>query len=78
MKPDKKESNTMITDWLEKYGDSEIEKKVEDRLGQITKEIMRSAMENDFISKMDLLSTKFYSMSNEDVANLEALYEKYK
>lgn len=81
MKPDKKESNTMktmITDWLEKYGDSEIEKKVEDRLEQITKEIMRSAMENDFISKMDLLSTKFYSMSNEDVATLEALYEKYK
>ena len=81
MKPDKKESNTMktmITDWLEKYGDSEIEKKVEDRLEQITKEIMRSAMENDFISKMDLLSTKFYSMSNEEVATLEALYEKYK
>jgi len=69
---------TMITDWLEKYGDSEIEKKVEDRLEQITKEIMRSAMENDFISKMDLLSTKFYSMSNEEVATLEALYEKYK
>jgi hypothetical protein len=37
---DKKESNTMITDWLEKYGDSEIEKKVEERLEQITKEIM--------------------------------------
>ena len=37
-----------------------------------------SAMESEFITKMDLLSTKFYSMSNEDVAALEAIYEKYK
>ena len=37
-----------------------------------------TAMEDEFTAKMDLLSTKFYSMTNEDVAALEALYEKYK
>ena len=37
---DKKERNTIITDWLEKHGDPEIDKKVEERLEQITREIM--------------------------------------
>jgi len=37
---DKKQRNTIITDWLEKHGDPEIDKKVEQRLEQITREIM--------------------------------------
>ncbi len=37
-----------------------------------------TAMEDEFTAKMDLLSTKFYAMSNEDIAALEAIYEKHK
>jgi hypothetical protein len=37
-----------------------------------------TAMEDEFRAKMDLISTKFYTMSNEDIAALESIYEKYK
>ncbi len=37
-----------------------------------------SPLEQEHISKMELLSSKFYVMSNEDLALLEAVYSKYK
>jgi len=37
-----------------------------------------SPLEQEHISKMELLSSKFYMMSNEDLALLEAVYSKYK
>ena len=37
-----------------------------------------SNLEQEHISKMELLASKFYSMSNEDVSTLEAIYQKYR
>ncbi len=37
-----------------------------------------SPMEQEHISKMELLSSKFYVMSNEDISALEEIYSKYK
>lgn len=42
-----KQRNTMISDWLEKHGDSEIYKKVEERLEQITREIKYKEVTNE-------------------------------
>jgi hypothetical protein len=41
-----KKENTMITDWLDQYGDPEICKKVEMELDRITKEINNNKMTN--------------------------------
>jgi hypothetical protein len=37
-----------------------------------------SPMEQEHIGKMELLSSKFYVMSNEDISALEAIYQKYR
>ena len=37
-----------------------------------------SPMEQEHIAKMELLSSKFYAMSNEDISALEEIYSKYK
>ncbi len=37
-----------------------------------------SPMEQEHIAKMELLASKFYTMSNEDLAELEAIYQKYR
>jgi hypothetical protein len=37
-----------------------------------------SPLEQEHIEKMELLASKFYTMSNEDVSTLEAIYQKYR
>ena len=37
-----------------------------------------SNLEQEHVSKMELLASKFYAMSNEDVSTLEAIYQKYR
>lgn len=37
-----------------------------------------SPMEQEHIAKMELLASKFYAMSNEDISALEEIYSKYK
>ncbi len=37
-----------------------------------------SPMEQEHIAKMELLASKFYTMSNEDLAELETIYQKYR
>ena len=47
--------NTIITDWLDKHGDPQIEKKVMERLDKITKElIIDETYENYYNSTKDL------------------------
>lgn len=37
-----------------------------------------SQLEQDHIAKMEMLASMFYTMSNEDVSTLEAIYQKYR
>lgn len=43
--------NTMITDWLDKYGDPQIEKKVMERLEKITKELIINVAYKNYIEE---------------------------
>ena len=43
--------NTIITDWLDKYGDPQIEKKVMERLEKITKELIINEAYKNYIEE---------------------------
>jgi hypothetical protein len=43
--------NTIITDWLDKYGDPQIEKKVMERLEKITKELIIDEVYKNYIEE---------------------------
>jgi hypothetical protein len=43
--------NTIITDWLDKYGDPQIEKKVMERLDKITKELIIDEAYKNYIEE---------------------------
>lgn len=62
----KKQRNTIITDWLEKYGDPEIDKKVEERLEQITK-IMSDKKQSSIEWLLKKIWLEYRLIPNDDI-----------
>ena len=73
---EKKQRNTIITDWLEKHGDPEIDKKVEERLEQITREVMSDKKQSSIDLLLYYLPLSIEGQFKEQIAQAKAKHKE--